>query len=64
MLAVDFGGPAKKGRGFFSRFHRHGHVKLSDIVAVLSAAGLHGVESGAVGISNLQFVLAVAPGGA
>ena len=64
MLAVDFGGPAKGGRGFFSRFHRHGHVKLSDIVAVLSEAGLHRVESGAVGISNLQFVLAVAPGGA
>ncbi len=63
VLAVDFGGPAKGRHGFFSRVHRHGHVKLDDIVSVLTEAGLNVVESGAVGISNLQFVLATAPGG-
>jgi ubiquinone/menaquinone biosynthesis C-methylase UbiE len=63
VLAVDFGG-AQEGRSLFRHFHRHGHVKLSDIVALLSEAGLNSVESGAVGISDLQFVFATAPGGA
>ena len=42
-------------------FHRHGHVKPQDIEAVLDSVQLRRVESGAVGISSLQYVLAVAP---
>lgn len=60
VLAVDFGEPSREKRSFLSRFHRHGHVKLGDIIAVFSEAGLNSVESGAVGIRDLQFVLATA----
>jgi ubiquinone/menaquinone biosynthesis C-methylase UbiE len=61
VLAVDFGGTAREKRGGFANFHhRHGHVKLSDMNAVLSEAGLNSVESGAVGIKDLNFVLATA----
>ncbi len=64
VLAVDFGGAAPERRNLLAHFHRHGHVNLRDIIAVLSEAGLNIVESGAVGISDLQFVLAAAPSGA
>jgi ubiquinone/menaquinone biosynthesis C-methylase UbiE len=64
VLAVDFGGAARERRSLLAHFHRHGHVNLRDIIAVLSEAGLNIVESGAVGISDLQFVLAAAPSGA
>jgi ubiquinone/menaquinone biosynthesis C-methylase UbiE len=62
VLAVDFGGPARDRRGLFVHVHRHGHVTLSDMIALLSEAGLNMVESGAVGLRDLQFVLAAAPG--
>lgn len=62
VLAVDFGEPSQANRSLLSHLHhRHGHVSLRDIMAVLSEAGLNCIESGAVGISNLQFVLAAAP---
>jgi ubiquinone/menaquinone biosynthesis C-methylase UbiE len=61
VLAVDFGGTAQERKTLFGRIHRHGYVKLPDIIAVLSEAGLKSVERGAVGISDLQFVLAAAP---
>jgi ubiquinone/menaquinone biosynthesis C-methylase UbiE len=61
VLAVDFGSAAEERKGLFAHFHRHGHVNLRDIIAVISEAGLNIVESGAVGIRDLQFVLAMAP---
>lgn len=61
VLAVDFGGSAREKRGLLARLHRHGHVKLPEIIALVSEAGLNIVESGGVGISNLKFVLARAP---
>jgi ubiquinone/menaquinone biosynthesis C-methylase UbiE len=57
-LVVDFGRATRQKRSVLAHFHRHGHVDLSDIIAVLSDAGLHCVENGAVGIHDLQFVLA------
>jgi ubiquinone/menaquinone biosynthesis C-methylase UbiE len=63
VLAVDFGGAAHEVRSLLARFHRHGHVKLPDLIAVLDEAGLKSVVSDAVGISDLQFVLAAAPSG-
>jgi ubiquinone/menaquinone biosynthesis C-methylase UbiE len=56
VLAVDFGGAAR--RSLLAHFHRHGHVSLHELIAVLSEAGLKSVESGSVGIGGLQFVLA------
>jgi len=61
VLAVDFGTSPTEKRGFVAHFHRHGHISLSEIIAIFSEAGLSIVESGAVGISDLQFVLAAAP---
>jgi ubiquinone/menaquinone biosynthesis C-methylase UbiE len=61
VLAVDFGGPARERRGLIAHFHRHGHVNLPDMIALLGEAGLNIVESGAVGMRDLQFVLATAP---
>jgi len=61
VLAVEFGLAAREQKGFLAHFHRHGHVKLSDIIDLLSEAGLNCVESGAVGIRDLQFVLANVP---
>ena len=61
VLVVDFGGAAQERKTIFGRLHRHGYVKLRDIITVLTEAGLNSVESGGVGISDLQFVLAAAP---
>jgi ubiquinone/menaquinone biosynthesis C-methylase UbiE len=63
VLAVDFGASARAARGFLALFHRHGHVTLPDIDALLREAGLSTVESGAVGTRDLQFVLSMAPRG-
>jgi len=60
VLAVDFGLRASDRKGLFARFHRHGSVKLDDMIGLLAEAGLASVESGAVGIRDLQFVLAKA----
>jgi ubiquinone/menaquinone biosynthesis C-methylase UbiE len=62
VFAVDFGGPARERRGLIAHLHRHGHVNLPDMIALLSEAGLNTVESGAVGLRDMQFVLATAPG--
>lgn len=63
VLAVDFGGTEQEKKGFLDHFHhRHGHVSPVDIIDVLSKAGLEIVENGAVGIKDLQFVFASAPG--
>jgi ubiquinone/menaquinone biosynthesis C-methylase UbiE len=59
-LAVDFGAPPRK-QGFLAHFHRHGHVKLDDIIALLTQAGLSTIESGSVGTRNLQYVVATLP---
>jgi ubiquinone/menaquinone biosynthesis C-methylase UbiE len=63
VLAVDFSIPQGK-RSLLAHFHpRHGHVELRDMIALLNQAGLNVVESGAVGIRDLQFALAETPSG-
>lgn len=59
VLAVDF---AK--RGLFAHFHRHGHLAIEEIVAVLGNAGFTVVSGGPVGMSDLNFVLAESAGDA
>lgn len=62
VLVVDFGEPSREKTTLLSHFHQcHGHVGLRDIIAVLNEADLNIIESGAVGIRDLQFVLAAAP---
>ena len=59
VLVVDFEGFSDQRRSILSHFHRpHGHVRAQDVVALLAEAGLKTIESGPVGIRDLQFVLA------
>ena len=58
VLVVEFGSSAREQKGLLAHFHRHGHVKLADFIGLLTEAGLSSVESGAVGMLDLQFVLA------
>jgi ubiquinone/menaquinone biosynthesis C-methylase UbiE len=59
VLAVDFGVSGKK-KGLLAHIHRrHGSVKLDDMIAVLNQAGLNTVESGALGMKDIQFALAM-----
>lgn len=62
VLAVDFEGMSDQKRTFLSHFQRpHGHVRMRDILVLLSEAGLSVVENGPVGIRDLHFVLAERP---
>jgi ubiquinone/menaquinone biosynthesis C-methylase UbiE len=56
-LVVDFA-KAQEKKGILAHFHRHGHVAPADIVSLLEKAGFGIGETGAVGVSTLQFVLA------
>ncbi len=60
VLAVDFGASGSKHPTLLEHFRRprHGSVKLSDLIALFSEEGLHCTQSGPVGISSLQFVVA------
>ncbi|HMF95535.1 MAG TPA: methyltransferase domain-containing protein [Vicinamibacterales bacterium] len=60
VLAVDFG--RGKQRALLAHFHRHGHVEVQDIVTLFAEASLRPLRTGPVGMNNLNFVLAEAPG--
>ena len=61
VLAVDFEAPPQR-KGLLAHLHRrHGHVSLPDLVDTLTEAGLKSVESGEMGMRDLQYVLAMAP---
>ncbi len=57
VLAVDFGVPQPKS-DLLAHLHRHGHVDPREVIGLFDEAGFRCVESGFVGISSLQFVLA------
>jgi ubiquinone/menaquinone biosynthesis C-methylase UbiE len=59
VLAIDFGASSGK-RGIVAHFHRHGHINLAEMVALFGKNGWKISESGAVGIGDLEYVLAVA----
>jgi len=59
VLAVDFAAPTEKERRPLFHRHRHGHVDVAEIGALLSGAGFAVVDSGGVGFRDLQFVLAL-----
>jgi len=61
-LAIDFGGKEKVHKSFLDHIHRrHGQVDFKEIIAVFSDAGFQIAESGAVGMRDLEFVIATAP---
>jgi ubiquinone/menaquinone biosynthesis C-methylase UbiE len=59
FLAIDFIKPSSGRQSFMDRFHRHGFVRLDEVVAELESEGFTVAESGAVGERDLQFVEAV-----
>jgi len=62
VLVVDFGG-IEQQRGLLANIHRrHGHVNPSEVIALLSAAGLSVVERGPVGTKDLHFAMGTAAG--
>jgi ubiquinone/menaquinone biosynthesis C-methylase UbiE len=61
MLAVDFSRPSPRKGGLLARLHRHGGVSVDKMVALLRDAGFRIVETGSVGVSDLQYVLATSP---
>ncbi len=65
LLPVDFGGPAdEKRRSLIAHFRHHINFDLRKVIPILAEAGLNALQSGAVGFSDLQFVLAAAPSAA
>lgn len=58
VLAVDFGRVTSHRKSFLDHFHRRGRVDMQDIVRQLSDAGLAVVDSGPVGVLDLDFVVA------
>ncbi|MBX9745761.1 MAG: methyltransferase domain-containing protein [Hyphomonadaceae bacterium] len=58
LLAVDFIKPASGRKSFMDRFHRHGFVRLDDVVDELKAAGFTIARSGPVGERDLHFIVA------
>lgn len=59
VLVADFA-HAQGSHSIWRHVHRRGHVNPDEIVALLERAGFRVVESGPVGVSSLQYVLAVA----
>lgn len=57
FLAVDFSRPQDR-RGLLAHFHRHGRVDPRDLVDLIAGGGMAVLESGAVGVRDLHYVLA------
>lgn len=60
VLAVDFGKPSATGGSFLGHLHRHGRLGADRIAALLRDAGLEVLDSGPVGVLDLDYVLATA----
>ena len=59
VLVVDFARSTRQRRGPLRHFHHgHGAVDLQGITALLAEPGFNVIESGPVGMKDLQFVLA------
>jgi ubiquinone/menaquinone biosynthesis C-methylase UbiE len=61
LLVVEFGGAAPHGRGPIAHLHRHGLIKPRDLAELVTEAGFGILGKGALGIWDLQFVLAETP---
>ena len=61
VLVIDFAAPETKQNGFIRHFHRHGHVRLGDILAILETGGLDVVETGDMNFRNVKYALAMLP---
>jgi ubiquinone/menaquinone biosynthesis C-methylase UbiE len=62
VLIVDFGVKGAGHRGPLAHFHKHGRVRLDDLVSLVADADLDVTGSGDAGIGSLVFVLATRKG--
>ena len=60
VLIIDFGPPEAHQKSIIDHFHHHGHASLPSVIDLVKRAGMEVIESGAVGISNLNYVYAKA----
>jgi ubiquinone/menaquinone biosynthesis C-methylase UbiE len=60
VFVVDFGRPQNR-RGLLAHFHRHGHVAVEDVEALLANLGFITLRTGPAGLRSLHFVVAEAP---
>ncbi len=58
LLIVDFGGPVETRHSLIAHLRHHRHFDLHEVLPALGAAGLERIQVGALGFSDLQFVLA------
>jgi ubiquinone/menaquinone biosynthesis C-methylase UbiE len=56
FVAVDFGRPQRR-HGLLAHFHRHGHVALNDVAAMVGEAGLTVTSRGTLGWSDLEYLV-------
>ncbi len=61
LLVVDFGGPAQARHSLIAHLRHHRDFDLHDISPELRETGLIDLQTGALGFSDLQFVIAKAP---
>jgi ubiquinone/menaquinone biosynthesis C-methylase UbiE len=62
LLVVDFASSSTEQGGFFHRLHRHGRVQPAEIIELVTSAGLARLDDGELGVRDLHYVLAAAPG--
>lgn len=62
VLVVDFASSSKAQGGLLHRLHRHGRVRPEEIVRLIEGANLTVVETGALGLRDLHYVLATRSG--
>lgn len=61
LLLIDFGRPARRSI-WLPRLHRHGHIDMHAIAALLTECGFRVDDTGAVGTKNLNYVRATSKG--
>lgn len=61
VLAIDFVTSPQEKKGLIAHLHRHGHISFSEMETIFGDAGMKLAESGPLGISDLHYLLAVAP---
>ena len=62
LLVVDFGVRGAGHHGPLAHFHKHGRVKLDNLVSLVADAGLDVTDSGHTGVGSLVFVVGVRRG--
>ena len=60
VLIIDFGPLEPRQKSIIDHFHHHGHASLPSMIELVQRVGMEVAESGAVSISNLNYVYAVA----